>query len=409
MAEKIRILIVDDDEQVRDGLARLLEIEDEGRMEVVGFAEDGREAVNQAIQLHPDVVLMDINMPIMNGIEATSQITQVAPDIGVIMLTVQDDPIYIAQALRARAVDYMTKPVSSSELSDSIYRYMAGRQPYVAPPPPPPAPVTGHVVGVLGFKGGVGKTTLAVNLAVGLAKAKKKVVLVDSDILFGDVSISLNTRAQRSIVHLARVAADADQIEPDAMEAALVPHESGLKLLLSPTNLDDIEILSAGVVTNLLNFLKQQFEYVIVDTSCHLDEVLAATVRTSDRLIVVTQPSMSSLKDTRLMFHELDGMEAMHKVIVALNQVERTNQITPEQIANHLKVSIPIQIPNDPTALNALNSGVALITLDPKRSPGIKPLVDMVKVVMQQCESVGQPVRPPAGLPVTATLRRPTL
>jgi pilus assembly protein CpaE len=409
VADKIRILIADDDEEVRAGVARLLEIEDEGRMQVVGFADNGKSAVDQAMNLHPDVVLMDINMPIMNGIDATSQITSAAPDIGVIMLTVQDDPVYMQQAFRARAVDYMTKPFTSSELAESINRYISGRQPYMPPPPAPPQPVSGHVVGVLGFKGGTGKTTLAINLAVGLAMARKQVVLVDGDVLFGDVGIALNTRAPRSIVHLARVASEADEIDPEAMEAALVPHEAGLKLLLSPTNPDDAERISSEAMVNLLRFLRQQFEYVIVDTSCRVDEVLVGTVRAADRLIVVSHPSMSSLKDTRLIFRQLSGLEAMHKVTVALNQVDRSDQITPDQIANHLKVDIPIQVPADPTALNALNSGVALITLDPKRSPAIRPLMAMVQVVIGQCETVVEPAPLPRSLPVTSTLRRPVL
>ena len=408
MVDKIRILIADDDAEMRDGLARLLEIEDEGRMVVVGFADNGKSAVDQAIGLHPDVVLMDINMPVMNGIDATSQITSAAPDIGVIMLTVQDDPIYIAQAFRARAVDYMTKPISSTELTESINRYIAGRQPYVPPPPAPPPPVTGHVVGVVGFKGGTGKTTLAINLAVGLAMGGKKAALVDADILFGDVGIALNTRAPRSIVQLARVASEADQMEQEALDAALVPHETGLKLLLAPTNPDDAEHISSEAMSNLLGYLRQQFEYVVVDTSCYPDETLLATVRAADRLIVVTQPSMSSLKDTRLMFRQLAAMDAMQKVIVALNQVERSNQITADQIANYLKLDIPIQVPADPTALNALNSGVALITLDPKRAPGIKPLLEMVQVVIAQCETAPEPAQP-AVLPITGTFRRPTL
>jgi len=398
MADKISLLIVDDDEQAREGVSNLLRIEFGDQVDVVGFAGNGADAIEQARALTPDLILMDVNMPGMNGIEATNQITQLMPNVGVIMLTAQDDSQYVKQAFHARAVDYVTKPVNPAELTGAISRFMASFGTAAARPATPQPPVVqaaplvnGHLIGVLGFKGGTGKTTLAANLAVGLAKARKKVVLVDSDVLFGDVSITLNTRAQHSIMQMADMAADPDQMELDTVNAILVLHESGAKLLLAPSNPSESEPISSTVMTNLLEFLKQHFDYVVVDTSHALDETLLATVRTADRLLVVANATMSSLKDTRLLFAELDSLEAMGKVTLALNQVDRSNTITPDQIANHLRVPIAAQIPFDLTAVNALNSGVALITLDPKRAPSVKPLIDMVQVLVSQCESAGEP------------------
>src|SRR5258705_9511171 len=120
MADKIKILIVDDNESTREGTSRLLEYED--NIEIVGFAENGLEAIDRVKELQPHVVLMDINMPQMNGIEATAQISQIAPRTKVIMVSVQDDSQYLKQAFRAGAVDFVAKPITSAELAQAIER-----------------------------------------------------------------------------------------------------------------------------------------------------------------------------------------------------------------------------------------------------------------------------------------------
>jgi YesN/AraC family two-component response regulator len=118
MNEKVKVLIVDDNESTREGTARLLEYED--NIEIIGFAENGQEGVDRVRELQPQVVLMDIKMPIMNGIEATKLICQIAPLTSVIMVSVLGDFADVIQALRAGAVDYVRKPITSAELADAI-------------------------------------------------------------------------------------------------------------------------------------------------------------------------------------------------------------------------------------------------------------------------------------------------
>src|SRR5574341_1243675 len=107
MADKIKVLIVDDNETTRDGTRRLLEYED--AVEIVGYAEDGVEAIERVKDLNPDVVLMDINMPRMTGIEATQRLQVEAPRTQVIVVSVQDDAHYLKEAFRAGAVDFVAR------------------------------------------------------------------------------------------------------------------------------------------------------------------------------------------------------------------------------------------------------------------------------------------------------------
>jgi DNA-binding NarL/FixJ family response regulator len=114
----IRILLVDDQALFREGLRTLLSIRPD--LEVVGEAENGREAVDMAAQLRPDVILMDLRMPVLNGVAATRQLHVEQPQSKVIVLTTFDDDEYVFDGLRAGAVGYLLKDVSSDKLVEAI-------------------------------------------------------------------------------------------------------------------------------------------------------------------------------------------------------------------------------------------------------------------------------------------------
>lgn len=115
---KTRILLADDHTIFRQSLHRLLS--DEGDIEVVGDAEDGREAVRLACELLPDIVIMDIAMPLLNGLEATCQIKRLCPQVKVLILSMHDNEEYIRSALAKGAMGYLLKDASSRELMDAI-------------------------------------------------------------------------------------------------------------------------------------------------------------------------------------------------------------------------------------------------------------------------------------------------
>ncbi len=120
----VRVLLAEDHTLVRKALRSLLEAETD--IEVVGEAEDGREAVEQVGQLHPDLVLMDISMPSLNGLEATRQIRQRFPEVKVLVLTMHADEEHIFQILRAGASGYVVKKAAPSELISAIQTVYRG-------------------------------------------------------------------------------------------------------------------------------------------------------------------------------------------------------------------------------------------------------------------------------------------
>src|SRR5437667_6269591 len=122
---KIRILLVDDHTILRAGLKMMLNAQPD--MDVIGEAHDGRQAIQESQRLHPDIVLMDITMPDMNGIESTRQIKKALPDVKVLILTMHENDEYVFQALRAGASGYILKEAADTELMSALHVVQYGK------------------------------------------------------------------------------------------------------------------------------------------------------------------------------------------------------------------------------------------------------------------------------------------
>lgn len=120
----VRVLVVDDQQLVRDGIASLLRVQD--GITVIGTVTNGQEALEQAITLQPDVILMDVRMPVMDGVEATFQILRQIPTCCILMLTTFDDDEYVKDALRAGARGYLLKDLPAQELAHAVHAVSQG-------------------------------------------------------------------------------------------------------------------------------------------------------------------------------------------------------------------------------------------------------------------------------------------
>ncbi len=140
---EVTVLVVDDQRLVREGIASLLGIQD--GVKVVGTAVDGAEAIEKALLLTPDVVLMDVRMPVLDGIAATAQIRQKLPQCQVLMLTTFDDEEYVIKSLQAGAIGYLLKDIPAGDLAQAIRLTAVGIY-QLAPS------VAGKLVGQLGSR-----------------------------------------------------------------------------------------------------------------------------------------------------------------------------------------------------------------------------------------------------------------
>lgn len=124
LQQAIRVLVVDDQRLMRDGIASLLSIQ-EG-IEVVGTASNGKEALEQALALQPHVILMDVRMPVMDGVAATTQVLRQLPSCHILMLTTFDDEQYVIKALQAGASGYLLKDIPANDLAKAVHAVHKG-------------------------------------------------------------------------------------------------------------------------------------------------------------------------------------------------------------------------------------------------------------------------------------------
>ncbi len=129
----IRVMVVDDQQLIREGIASLLNIQD--GITVVGTATNGQEAVDQAQALDPDMILMDVHMPVMDGIAATERVRHSLPNCQVLMLTTFDDDDFIVRSLQAGACGYLLKDIPADDLAQAVrlaHRHVFQLSPEVA-------------------------------------------------------------------------------------------------------------------------------------------------------------------------------------------------------------------------------------------------------------------------------------
>jgi pilus assembly protein CpaE len=381
MADKIRVMIVDDIAETRDQLRKLLSFDPD--IEVVAMAGSGEEALQTLTQSFPDVVLMDINLPGMDGIATTGKVVEAMPAVQVIMLSVQGETDYMRRAMMAGARDYLTKPPSADELLDAIHRAYILRQkmgtgtltPITGQPPittTATRATDAKIVTLYSPKGGTGCTTLAVNLAIAmqtLLGVDAKVCLVDANLQFGDVAIFMKLQATRTLTDLAPHTQDLD---PDLLRGILVPHPSGVQIVVAPAAPEEAEVLREGGVEEsgankrlkaIFEFLRQEFDYVIIDTSHQVDDVVLATLDVSDLFIVVTRPVIPEIRGARQFIDLLRKLSyTMDSVSLVINGVDNKRMgIQPEAIERAMMPAM-IHIPYDERiALRAANYGEPLI------------------------------------------------
>jgi len=380
---KIRVLIVDDIAETRENIRKLLQFEPD--IDVVAMARTGREGIQLSKEYKPNVVLMDINMPDMDGIQATEVIVKEVPIAQIIIVSVNSDTDYLRRAMLAGARDFLSKPPSADELINTIRRLgemSRQREQMIAAAPPTTAAggarrpgQEGRIITVYSPKGGVGCTTIATNLAIALHSDDSKVLVVDANLQFGDIGVFFNLKGKHSLVSLI---ARAEEMEDDFTQSVLIAHSSGVKVIVGPPTPEDAELVTPSALKKVLENLREGFAYVIVDTSSVLREVEIALFDISDRIILVASPDIPSLANVKKFFDLAVKLEyPPDKTILIMNKVDKRGGISPASVEETLKHPIKGQILIDEkTVLTAINSGVPFIT-GPRNLPPVQGILDL--------------------------------
>lgn len=365
MSDTIRVLVVDDIAETRDHIAKLLSFEPD--MELVGTASAGLEALDVAARVQPDVVLMDVNMPGMDGIETSERIARNVPGAAVVMMSVQNEAEYLRRSMLAGAREFLVKPFTSDELFGSV-RQVSDRQRETRLQRVPLGPgVTsdgvgrperrGRVVSVFSAKGGVGRTTLAANLAVAAATdLHQSVALVDANFQFGDIGLLLNIKSTSTI---SDVLAELAEGQVDAVDAALVPHSSGVKVLLPPSSPEMAELITADHMRRILARLRQRHELVIIDCFSQLHDPTLTILDASDVVLTVLTFDLTSIKNTRVFLSVAERLGySEDKIRVVLNKADSAHGITVADVEGSIGRKVDYTVGSDArTVIHALNNG----------------------------------------------------
>lgn len=397
---KIRVLLVDDIPETRENLRKLLFFESD--IEVVGAATSGEEGIDMAGELKPDVVLMDINMPGIDGITATEAITQQVPFTQVIMMSVQGEADYLRRSMLAGAREFLIKPFSSDELISRIrrvYELGASRReamPATATVPPDQVAAArvpeeqGKIIVVFGPKGGAGCSTVAINLAVALHQAEgAPVALVDSSLQFGDVAVLLNLRASRTVADLAP---HIDELDHELLNSVMVEHSSGIKTLLAPPRPEMADMVAPGVLNAVLEKMRDLYKYIVVDTASTLSDATLTVLDIAERIVLVTTPSIPAIKDAKLFFEVTEALEyPPSKTVLISNKAGRHTNIRAEDIQSHIKHPVASQLPLDErTATAAVNQGKPYMVIA-HNSPLTQATMSLAQhLVSTMAEKVGE-------------------
>jgi pilus assembly protein CpaE len=369
MADQIRVLIVDDIPETRDHLTKLLGFETD--IEVVGSASSGKEALDLAVKLSPDVVLMDINMPDMDGISATEQMSARAPGAAVVMMSVQGEADYLRRSMLAGAREFLVKPFSSDELTTSIRQVHIREREKLSRMAVVPVRSTngtgaaaddrepGVIVAFFSPKGGVGRTTIAVNMAVAAATdLGKKVVLVDASFQFGDVGVLLNLNPRNKSI--ADLAPELEIGEPESLDTFVINHSSGIRVLLAPPSPEMAELVTTSGVKRVLEALRAQHDLVIVDCTSWFNDTTLAILDMADVILTMLSLEITSIKNMRMFLEVADqlGYEP-NKVRLVLNRADSTLGIRVSDVEHSIGRKVDHTIVSDGrSVVYALNRGV---------------------------------------------------
>jgi len=222
----------------------------------------------------------------------------------------------------------------------------------------------GRVLTICSTKGGVGKTTMAVNLAVSFAMQKEKVVVVDLDLQFGDLPIVFDVQPRRTIYEWIKETGEGSQ---PSIEEYLTKHESGVDILAAPLLPEFAELIKGEHVKHLVEELKHEYDRVLIDTPPALLETTLVALENSDDIVMITSNDLATIKNGKLCLDTLELLKLKGNLKVVLNRDHSKGEIKPETVETILGKRVFARIPNDyKTVISSINQGTPFVLLKSK-------------------------------------------
>ncbi|MFL5953774.1 MAG: CpaE family protein [Gaiellaceae bacterium] len=272
---------------------------------------------------------------------------------------------FVRRVFDAGADDILVLPGSIDEVRFAITKSVARR----AGGPLATATGAGELICILGPKGGTGKTMTAVNLGVALVELDQRTVIVDLDLQFGDVALTLGLPPTQTIHDLVTAGGTLDAAKIDDY---LATHESGLRALLAPTRPDQAGAITVAHLREIYSILRSSFDFVIVDTAPGFTPEVITSIDASTTVVMVGMLDALSLKNTKLGLETLQLMEYQSTDIrLILNRAHTKVGISPDDVTAILGRTPHIYVPSDREIPRALSEGVPIVKLRPNSEPAL--------------------------------------
>ncbi|WP_105617245.1 response regulator [Vallitalea okinawensis] len=379
---KIKVMIADDIEETRNVIKKILSMEKEN-FEITGEASNGEEVLKLIPEYKPDVVLMDINMPIMNGLEATEKITEAFPSVIVIIMSVQAKSEYLKKAMFCGAKEYIIKPFNYNDLIDTITAtYEKQKERAIYSKTYEELGSNGKVISFYSSKGGVGKSVLSINSAITLSKTfKKKTLLLDLDLQYGDISMLANQHNDKTILDIID---DGQLASYSSIRPYLYEHNKKLDILFAPYNPEKAEYISKDAIEKMVSIFKKHYEFIVIDTGINFNDSTLNILDTSDLVLFIANMEMTTLRDTKL---GLSVMETLNydsnKVKVVVNSVTGKYGLSKKDVQDVFAEQLFSMIPEDIKNVRlSVNRGLPLCDNNKNRT------LKIVKAIQTMCQEV---------------------
>lgn len=353
----IKIIIADDVQEMREMIIKMLSA---SRLdyEIVAACENGDEVLNTLKHKKADLILMDINMPVMNGLEATEIIAGLYPLVQVIMMSVQHETEYLKKAMLAGAKAYVMKPVDMVELIETIETTYE-RAKTLAPATQTNEKVyDAKIISFYSAKGGVGNSMLALNSGIVFHEVLgKKVLIIDLDLRFGDLALMVNHHNEPTIKELM----DDSSIELyEDVLPYLFSQSEGLDFLFAPKDPEAAEYISKDRVHKLLELLRKHYEVIVIDTGINFDETTLVALDASDKIIIVSNQEVTGIKNTKVCLKVMQSLNYdYNKLKIAINQSDDRHGITKSNVQRAFDYEVLAFIPEEPKLVRtSINTGI---------------------------------------------------
>jgi len=362
MTEPIKVLVADDSEETRELIIQLMDLSE--KLTLFGQASSGMEVLEILKNGQPDIVLMDINMPGINGLEATERISRLYPNLMVIMMSVQGETEYLRKAMMSGAREYLVKPFNLELLEETLcttFENEIERKRQIRLRDDENSLQGKSQLHVFfSTKGGVGKSVIALNTALALAAQNTgKVVLIDLDLQFGDLGILTNKKPVRTISEAIEESALGDS----ELLNGFLESVNGIDLLMAPKKPEMAEYVTELHLQTLIKTLKKTYRYILIDTSVSFNEITLSTLDQANRIHFVTTMDLLSLKNTKLGMDVLRSLHHLDKVDVVVNRAMQKFDITAQDVEKFLGIKPAAYLPEeDKIMMESVNQGIPVMT-----------------------------------------------